>query len=29
MSRLLTLIYRAFCKAGLAEMRKQHPAMVG
>jgi hypothetical protein len=29
MSTSLTLIYRAFCKARLAEMRKQHLAMVG
>jgi hypothetical protein len=29
MSTFLTLIYRAFCKARLAEMRKQHLATVG
>jgi len=29
MSTLLTLIYREFCRARLAEMRKQHLATVG
>jgi hypothetical protein len=29
MSTFLTLIYREFCKARLAEMRRQHVVTVG